>query len=282
MLMCSKQLYHIKALALNEKLQFVEDYNVFSVTFRRVIYDIFVRTFKLKSIFVGPFWTIRYELLGSVLVYFLAWYANNLKKRQKLFYVGVIMLFRIWLPSEYRSFVYGAFVFECVYRWQKDVSILGRIVDCIRKSRMCFLLQWIIGIYLCTCNLTFSGMYAPLNAFANGGLIRASGCAILLYCIVNSKSAQQVFSFRLFVDLGKISQYVYAFHWPIILSIGCGLYIVLYNIPYVLAVWIISVVVIFATCVISAIYTSILPNIIILEKRLGRKAVECFKRINPW
>ena len=74
-------MFHQDALALNTKLEALEEYNNFTPSFVKCLFEIFVGTFIDTSGYVAPLWTIRYEILGSVITYPLAYYIYSNKQR---------------------------------------------------------------------------------------------------------------------------------------------------------------------------------------------------------
>ena len=109
----------------------------------------------------------------------------------------------------------------------------------------------------------------------NVGLYRAFGIALCLTCMEAIPALKKPFTLKIFRFLGKISAYVYIFHWPIILSLGCGLYLLLQDVPYELAVSLITVAVVAVSCGVGFLYGNLQPIIIRGENTLaeffGRK-----------
>ena len=52
---------------------------------------------------------------------------------------------------------------------------------------------------------------------------------VILICIENSKHLKNIFSLRIFYYFGNISFGIYSFHFPILLSLGCGIIVKLLN-----------------------------------------------------
>ena len=86
LLMVTGLMFHLQAADKNPLLDFVKDYNNFTPTLKSVIYDIFGRSFIYKSIYNGPFWTIKYEFFGAMIVTLCALYCAD-KKSSKYIYI---------------------------------------------------------------------------------------------------------------------------------------------------------------------------------------------------
>lgn len=258
-LMATKQMYHLQALNINPVLEFVADYNDFDVSIIDVIKDIFCLTFISGSKYVGPFWTIHNEFWGSILILTTSYYILSVGKNRKGLYIifGIIVL---CAKAQLFPFVVGAFAYDCIHDTENDTTWLGKIINfCIKHL---YPVMMIVGLYLVDINWAISGIWAPLSIIPGITLIcRSIGCAMCVICIHGSRLLRSIFSAKPLQFLGRISAYIYAFHWPIILSIGCGIYIALKDIPYYYAVVIISVTVIITTCLFSFVYTKVLPKI---------------------
>lgn len=264
-LMATGQMYHMQALEINPLLSFVSNYNHFDVSAMDVIKDIFVWTFVSGSKYIGPFWTIRYEFWGSVLTLVTSYSVLSAGKRRRglLFIFGIIVL---CAKAELFPFFVGALAFDCMYDTENDNTRSGKIVAfCMRRLLPVVMAA---GLYLLCINMSVSGMWAPLAIIPESTLIcRSVGCGLCVMCIHSSGLLRSVFSLKPLQLLGRMSAYIYAFHWPIILSLGCGIYIALKDIPYSCAVFVVSAAVIITTCLFSFGYTKALPHILNAEYR---------------
>lgn len=270
-LMAFGLMFHIKAAEYNSTLSFVNDYNNFKPTFLSVVKDVFFSTFVDKSIYVGPFWTIKYEFLGALLITALSYYAAA-NTKSKLFYIiiGVALLF---INPYLVSFVIGAFVFDCLFK-ENDETILGKIVRFLLSKKALVFFLFVIGIYLLCVNNYLSNIWKPFKLLKKlnitSEIVAAMGVGTCLLCIEKTKAIKKLLSICPLKFLGSISAYTYAFHWPIILSLGCGMYLLLKGfLPYYYCVLVISLSVIIVTIILAYLYTKLLPKILLLEKRIG-------------
>ena len=250
-------MYHLRALALNPKLSFVETYNNFSPTIPSLVIDFF-KTFVSTSLYVGPLWTIKHELLGSLLVMFATYYVARSGEKKywygKVVYV-LLMISIIRVDTYIITFLLGALVYDCFYYLDTDNSLFGKIVRKLSYSRISRIILFLIAIYLCCTPSKFVGWWAPFRSVPAPHFFRAAGIALFTYLVVLTGPLKKVFSFRPFVWLGSISAYTYIFHWPIILSLGCFIYVKLHaTVSYYPLTALIAVVCIFVTLAMSFAY----------------------------
>lgn len=258
-------MFHLKAAAQNPSLGFVLDYNNFKPTFLSAfIVDPFFNVFVDESLYIAPFWTIRFEFYGGILITIVSYFAKDHIRIAKLTYIFCGIVFALISPN-LTSFVVGAFVFDCIERKEDDASLLGKCTRWILSKKILLALLGILGIYLASINHTLTGIWAPLKhisfVLSYLDVIRAVGIGICLICIFEFAVLQKILSFKPLNWLGKISAYTYAFHWPITLSLGCGLYLLLAKttLPYYAVVSIISAAVIFVTMGLAFSYTKLVP-----------------------
>ena len=159
-----------------------------------------------------------------------------------------------------------------------DDSWLGKCVRWILSKRILIVVLGILGVYLACINQTMTGIWSPIRHLPgfisnHGGMIQAAGIGLCLICICEFAFLQKILSMKPLKWLGKISAYTYGFHWPITLSLGCGLYLLLAKttLPYSLIVVIISIAVIAATILLAFAYTKLLPLFSKAEQWIGGK-----------
>ncbi len=206
--------------------RFLSEYSSFDPTIKSYLLDI-IKTFFRGSEYNGPLWTISHELLGTVYITFVsnyAFYIESAGKRKLTYILSIIPL--IFYDMEVCAFVFGGLAYDCYQGLEVDNSGIGRLILKISYNQYSKIGIFVIGLYMaCITNRPLIGMWKALEGRVIGiDLIRAMGVAIVLYCILLSDRIKKVLSKKILTRLGKVSTYIYSFHWPIILSMGCYIY----------------------------------------------------------
>lgn len=228
LLMYFQLLHHCDIPRFNPE---IISYNNFEPTIANVMSDAFIMTFIKTSSYVGPFWTIKYEMSGAILISVTSYLFSYLRKDLKLIVVyGITAILLFILSPNLVSFIFGALVYECLYFEKDERAPKKLVIERISRSKIMLLFLFLSGVYLACTSGDLIGIYRPLNfvpGIMNGlGVVRSFGVAVCLYCIEGHYYLlRRFFSLKLFTWLGRISAYTYAFHWPIIISLGCWLFI---------------------------------------------------------
>ena len=219
-------MFHQKALVLDESLSFVKYYNNFYPSLVSVPLDI-GKTFVSGSDYNGPLWTMHFELLGSLFVTVIAAFVFQSVKGfwpRKLAYV----LFYVplcFINLNYGAFLLGALTYDLYsYLSQTEQQAPALFLRLHSKSGKWILL--LLGLYFATINMNTTGIWYPFHLLSRfASQIRAFGVCLCLVVLMLSKKCQSALSISFFVRLGKLSRYIYIFHWPIVLSAGCFVYL---------------------------------------------------------
>lgn len=264
-------LFHQQAIGLDSNLMFANGYNNFIPTIQTYLYEIFIIPFFRNSKFVAPLWTIRYEFWGTILVTFVAYYVRKNNQNGLVMY-GLTIIPLAMINGNFVAVMLGAMVYD-VYRNQDvGTDVISIVVRFIDKYTGIKILLFIIGFYLACCNLQGVGIYGWLSGISWLPIIRAMGIAVFVFAIMLLPSIQRVLSKKWMIKLGGISAYIYIFHWPIILSLGCGMFVMLYDkISYYLLASIIALISLGATLVLSILYLKILNIIANIVKKIKIK-----------
>lgn len=226
-LMRSGLMYHTKLMELGDNYSFLRDYNQFNPTYMSALADIIKTPFSGSS-YNGPLWTMKHQLIGSLLIMMCSsWIVTNanLAFNRKIIFIIMAVPF-IYIDYYLSGFFFGAFIYECYYSLAEDDSILGKLIRWSVELKPVKILVLIVGIYIACINCTpFTGVYRWLAILQRANpVIRAFGIAVVLFIIMNSTRLQVCIDSKVMRWFGKLSPYIYAFHWPIILSLGCGMY----------------------------------------------------------
>lgn len=158
--------------------------------------------------------------------------------------------------SKLCPFLFGGFAYDVSVGKDEGGDLCDNLANYLNKKHWRTMILFLAGIYFACCNLDATGIYSVFSNFAYLYLIRAAGITIILYVLWVSPQKARVLEIRPLLWIGNLSPYIYAFHWPIILSFGCWLYVVLYHhVSYDFAVIIVSVASIIVTLLFSYGYT---------------------------
>ncbi len=215
--------YHLEITNDVANTAYLKEYCNFNPTIFNMLYDIFIGTFFDKSIYVNPFWTIKYELFGYVYC-LLACYILKHSKLRRLGYL-LIAICSILTDVNYVGFFMGAFVADLVYCSNDGETILNKFYKFIYTKPALIILA-IIGLYFATCPKHFSGIHFILDyiPLMRTGIIRATGCAILIFCLCNCNKVAKIFEWKGLLFIGRLSFHIYAFHWPLMLTLQAFLF----------------------------------------------------------
>ena len=82
------------------------------------------------------------------------------------------------------------------------------------------------GLYCASCPMTFVGIHGflshiPLLAPVT---MRIIGISLLIFCLSQAAPVQKLFEIKPLLTLGELSFPIYAFHWPLMLTVEAGLF----------------------------------------------------------
>lgn len=227
-LMKTGLMYHLEISSDVRNTEFLLDYCNFTLTFSNLLSQSIFWPYIKNSRYVGPFWTISYEIMGYILITVLCSVAKE-KKWRRILYVFVAII--LWLNGQanYCSFVFGAFVADLFNYSEPNTTWLSRIYTKLVRHKAFLIPFYILGTYLASIPINQTGIYSFLPSFVGAILYRATGIAMCLWCILNCGLAQKILEIKPIQWLGKISFTTYAFHWPLMLSLEAGLFMLMRN-----------------------------------------------------
>ncbi|MBQ6160876.1 MAG: acyltransferase [Oscillospiraceae bacterium] len=221
---------HQAALAQDESLVFVKYYNNFSPTLGSALSDFFY-TFTEKSNYNGPMWTIHFELFGSLLITVLSSFVSSNVEgfwKRKLSYILFYLIIGV-MNQNYCGFIAGAITYDVLDSLMNQSAGQTDRFSFLRRTPVKLLLL-AAGFYFAAINMNVTGIWYPLHFLSQlSAQFRIWGVCLCLFVLMLSPMLQKMLSARFLVKLGKLSRFIFIFHWPMILSVGCWLFIRLYS-----------------------------------------------------
>ena len=181
--------------------------NYFSVIrFHHLILSVFLAPFGYH-VLVGPFWMMNYILVGAFLVMGITLVIRRMRPEHQLLtilFVAVLLLYR---QPYYSCVMAGMFLFKLGERPVKVPVALRITVVLLSLAAACWLAADQAGV------MDYDIYKNLLAAF------------LFVSAVLLSTSLQKVFGCRLMDRLGELSLGIYIFHWPVICSLSCWLYL---------------------------------------------------------
>lgn len=206
---------NIETAAVTNSVDFLGIFNNFgpniALCLKEGVYGVL---FTNSNAYVGPMWTMTYEMLGSLMILCaVALFHNNVKLR-----VAFYIVFLLVYQNYYTYFVIGMMIadFICHSNYQKEWTN--------KKEWICNILLLITGIYVCN------------PAFIDGSSSNfwkfTIACLIMFPCFLQSSIVNKFLgkNNKLCLWMGKNSYAIYLLHWPIMESVSCWLFLKLYTI----------------------------------------------------
>ena len=198
--------------------------------------------------FNGVLWTIPFLFLGALLVYAVAWLIGDKKWR----YVVYLIMGVAVLMTDYAGIFWG-FVLCDVMHTQE------RLVTWVKKQKWRLWCVFFVGVYLSSypsAGTHLGGTIYGIIPIVMVVPFHLAGALLLVAAVVCLEPLQKLFGWKPFVKLGNISYSLYLVHFPVIATLGCGLFAVLFEkLSYNLAALITFVITTLVTFVVSVGFT---------------------------
>ncbi len=216
--------YHL--LLTDERInrEFLARYCNFDANFGTLVANIFFRTYINFNDYIGPFWTLRYEMWEYVLALLGALVLGKHPLRRAWYILTIILLVR-YLGPQYSAGFFGLIVADLQYN--TEPTPWSKYYEPILKKRWFHILCFVLSLYFCAVsnddkNVFYSFWYRiPLISY---DVLRAFGASLLLFSVINLEFLQRFFSGKLLTTVGNLSFEIYAIHWPLMMSLEAGLF----------------------------------------------------------
>ncbi len=169
-------------------------------------------------------WTMRFELLGSLLVFAAALLFGKAQRRWIIYIILFIATFKTW----YLAFVIGMILAD-LYAHKK----FPFIEDAKRYGWLVILL--VVGIFLggypyyVPEGSVYAAFQLPwLQAAENHSLYLSIAAALVLVSIISLKPLSRLFGSKYISLLGKYSFSIYLIHMAVLFTAGAGMFLLLY------------------------------------------------------
>ncbi len=267
---------HLDIVSIAANGEFAENYCNFEPTFLNVILNVFVKPFISGSDYINPFWTIKYELFGYILIIITATIFKKLKLR-RILYLIVAAAVIILLDSNYLGFFAGLIAADLICLNQEKSTYISAIYERWLYKTPSLIVIALIGLYCATCPMQFSFIHKPIGMlpFINTAMVRAIGCSMLVFCLARSKFVYKIFEFKPLLFIGELSFPIYALYWPLMLSLEAWLFRLFADkLPYDAAA-------ILGFLITVAVIIPMSLIVLMIEKKLNLNVDGLFDKISP-
>lgn len=269
---------HLSITNENVNIKYLSGFCNFDATVGSLLLNIFFEPFVRTSSYIGPFWTIKYEFWGYIMVLAVATLLKKTKWRRLIYIVIVGALGLIVRDSYLCIFIFGLLVADLEYNTKPTVC--SKLYSKLLRSKAFVTVCFFVATYFACCP-----MYRDTKLYSfwfkipalSPALFRGFGMALFVWVSLKSQCIQRVLSFKPLVFLGEMSFETYAIHWPLMLTCETGIFLVLEkHLPYhtaALAAFAITLVVIYACSYLFSLLTKqINRGICALQNKLFKRA----------
>ena len=269
---------HLKLTNENINTGFLSGYCNFDPTIGNLLLNMFVAPFVRKSQYIGPFWTIKYEFFGYILVLAVAILLRKSKWRRFGYLLVTALLGVIRGDAYFPIFIFGLIVADLEFN--ENPTVCGKLYSKLLTNKVFITVCFFAATYFACCPIYGN---SPLYAFLlkipmlGSTLLRGFGMALFIWVSLKSRIIQKILSWKPLVFLGEMSFETYAIHWPLMLTCEAGLFLVFEKyLPYhtaALAAFAITLVVIYTCSYLFSLLTKqINRGICALQNKLFKRA----------
>lgn len=214
--------YHNGAAAVISQSDWFIGFNSGNPTILSMLKEAFIDSFfGQASQYNNVLWIIKYEFLGSLMVYAILYVTGNWKYRNVLYVILILLCIR----NDYVCIFIGMFLCDLM---QNDSLFINKFC----KNKFILLISTIGGMIFAT--YPAAGVNLEQTIYHYLGVPRVIifyviGATLLFWVLLNSSLMQRIFDAKVFQLLGKYSFGIYLVHFPIIATFSAWFLVSLNN-----------------------------------------------------
>lgn len=205
-------MYNVEAATISGSESFLGAFNLFIPSLKGVIKESLYSDFfnySSGSGYVGPLWTMSYEMLGSLLVLS----SISILRGSYLRYIYYLVAILLFQHSYYGYFIVGMLI--------SDLMCDNRIRNFYNKNRYNKIIVWsllFISAYFVAAVDNVDSTYYTYYLYS-------FMLIIFFVSLANVEKVNKILENRFLVNIGKYSFAIYCIHWPVIESFSSYIYI---------------------------------------------------------
>lgn len=214
-------------------------------------------------------WTMKFELLGSLLVFAVALIFGKAKHRWIIYALLIVATFKTW----YLAFVIGMILAD-LYAHKKFPFFMGN------KNYGWLVIALLVGIFLggYPYSVPEGSVYAALQlpglgVSENHSMYLSIASALILVAVISLRPLSKFFSSKYISLLGKYSFSIYLIHMAVLFTAGAGSFLLLY--PYIGFHWAAGI-----SIVVSLVV--LVPVAYVFERYVDSPAIRISSKFSTW